>query len=399
MRNNPILIYTDFRKLFLARVTSAIGDKFFTLSLLWWLISFENGKILVSLSMAFTFLPSVIFSTIAGALSDRHNKKYLMLFADFTRAFILTIVLLLYISSILSPYILLIFVFVLYSFAPLFETSTASSIPLVVSKQHLSSAVAIDSSSIGISNVLGAMLGSIFIAVLGFKGAIIFNIVTYLLSFAFVFFINRQLTTNVQNNSFLDDIKQGLRYISKEKTNTLKLLIFFAFINLFISPILILIPVAVKFILNEDVKWFAIIETFFASGTILGAFIMSFKKDIKNNIIILMLTIFLFSVSYFIIAFSKNAILTSLMGFLCGFSISVGNVSIISYFQYLIDDEYKGRFFSLVNVIVYAVMPLSFIVNGFLIEAFEPQKIIIVNSTLSFIFAIYGFIKFRNFNK
>ncbi len=394
MKKHVLFLYPDFRNLFIARVVSAIGDKFLTLALLWWVIERES-KIGVSLVMAATFLPVVLFSPLMGTISDRNNKKYLMLIADMVRAFILFLILILLLKNILTLKILLMLIFALYSFAPLFETSTASSIPLLTSKEDLSKAVAIDSSSIGISNVVGAMLGSVFIAAIGFKGSIVLNILTYLLSFIFILFISKKLKIeNKESSNYTDDLKKGFCYIKNEKKDILKLLIYFAFLNFFVSPILIFIPLIVKFILLKDVKWLAILETFFASGVLFASFIMSFKKDIKGNLRLLIYTIFLFSISFSLSAVSKNSYITSFLLFLCGFSISCGNVAIVSYFQYKIDDEYKGRFFSLVNTVVYAIMPLSFVFNGGLIEKFDIKNVIFFNASMCFIIAMFG-LKFK----
>jgi MFS family permease len=192
MKGTLFKLFPDFTKLFIARVISAIGDKFFTLSLMWWVISLPNGKFGLSLAMAATFLPVVIFSPIMGTMADRHNKKYLMLLADFLRALFLSVILILLIYEKLSLTYLLIFVFFIYTFSPLFETSVSSSLLMITSENHLSAATAIDSSSIGISNVIGAMLGSILIAIIGFKGAVTFNMLTYLLSFSFVLLIRKK---------------------------------------------------------------------------------------------------------------------------------------------------------------------------------------------------------------
>jgi hypothetical protein len=341
-----------------------------------------------------------MFSPVMGALSDRHNKKNLMLLADFLRAFILIVVLLFLIKNELGFNKLLFLVFFLYSFTPLFETATASSLLHLTSDKYLPQATAIDSTSIAISNVIGAMLGGIFIAAIGFKGSIAVNILTYIVSFLFVSLIRKNLksSSEQERESYINDIKNGFLYLKNEKKDILKLLLFFGILNIFVSPILMFIPIIVKFILAEQVKWLAIGETFFALGVLLGSFLMSFKKTIEGNIKILMLTIFSFSVSFLLTAYSKIPILTSFYLFISGLSISIGNVAIVSYFQSKIDNEYKGRFFSLVNAVVYSIMPLSFILNGFMLEHMEPKIIIILNSVFSLSLAFFGYFKFSSEN-
>lgn len=393
MTQNPVIKYPEFRKLFISRVVSAIGDKFFSLSLVWWVINNISGYGL-SIAMTAMFLPSVIFSPLMGTLSDRHNKKALMISADILRAILLFILFLLIYKNLLSFSILIAIVFLIYSFAPLFETSVASSLWILTSKEDLPAATAIDSSSISISNVFGAALGSVFIAMLGFKGSVILNSLTYLLSFLFVFMIKKELKINAEIQSdYLKDLKDGFLYIKNNKTYILKLLMFFGFLNFFVSPILMIIPTIIKFILEKDVKWLAIIETFFASGTLIASYLMSYKKDTADNVKFLMISVFFFALSFLFTAYSRTPLITAFLIFICGLSISAGNVLILSYFQKEIDDEYKGRFFSLVNTIVYSIMPLSFIASGFLIEKIGVKNTVIFNSFFAFILGIYGLTK------
>jgi MFS family permease len=395
MTKNPLIKYPEFRKLFVSRVISAIGDKFFSLSLVWWVISNNNPGYALSLVMAAMFLPSVIFSPLMGTLSDRYNKKILMIFADLIRFSFLSILFFLISKEIFRFTILFIIVFLIYSFAPLFETSTASSLKILTSDKDLPRATAVDSSSIGISNVFGAALGSVFIAVLGFKGCVLLNAITYFLSFIFVYQIRKNLLIREENkSSYFNDLKDGFFYIKNEKKFILKLLIFFGILNFFVSPILMLIPVIVKFILEKEVKWLAIIETFFATGTLIASYLLSFKKDVVKNIEYLMISVLVFAISFFVTAFIKMPYITAFLIFICGFSISAGNVLILSYFQKEIDDKYKGRFFSLINTIVYSIMPLSFIINGFLIEKITVQNTILLNSLFAFMLGIYGLTNF-----
>jgi|YNPMSStandDraft_2_1061718.scaffolds.fasta_scaffold02616_4 MFS family permease len=395
MTQNPLIKYPEFRKLFISRVISAIGDKFFSLSLVWWVISNNNPGYSLSMVMAAMFLPSVIFSPLMGALSDRHNKKTLMITADIIRATLLFVLFTLIYKNLLNFSILILIVFLIYSFAPLFETSTASSLKILTSDKDLPQATAVDSSSIGISNVVGAALGSVFIAVLGFKGCVLLNAITYFLSFVFVYQIRKNLLIREESKpGYFNDLKNGFFYIKNEKKFILKLLIFFGILNFFVSPILMLIPVIVKFILEKEVKWLAIIETFFASGTLIASYLLSFKKDVAKNIEYLMISVLVFAISFFATAFIKMPYLTAFLIFICGFSISAGNVLILSYFQKEIDDEYKGRFFSLINTIVYSIMPLSFIINGFLIEKIDLKNTIFLNSLFAFMLGIYGLTNF-----
>ena len=106
VRTHPLALFADFRRLFAGRVVSAVGDKFFSIAIAWWVLS-EAGadsKLHLGLIMAVNVLPVVVFGPLLGTLSDRTNKRRVMLAADAARAaLVLTLALLLW-SGRLSLY-------------------------------------------------------------------------------------------------------------------------------------------------------------------------------------------------------------------------------------------------------------------------------------------------------
>jgi len=390
LKDHPLYIFKDFRNLFLGRVISAIGDKFFQIALIWWAMGEENGKFNVGLIMSANFLPIVLFGPFLGTYVDKSNKKINMLVADFFRAILVFTLSLFFYLKFLNFYIALTIIFLISFFAPLFESSVASSLLRLTSQKHLSQATAIDSSSMQISNVFGAAIGSIFISIIGIGGAFLFNGFTYLISFLFVFMIKTNLAkeNNINKKSYKEDLKDGISYLIKNHP-ILYLVMFFSILNFFISPIFILIPMIVKYIINESASWLAIFETFFAIGLTTMSLILSFKENYSKPYINLFYSIFIAGIFFFALFLTHNKYLLIIFLTLMGASISLGNVVILSLFQNNINEEFKGRFFSLITTISYSIIPISFITNSFIAEKFSVEIDIIANSVaviiLSFI--------------
>ncbi|PIS47643.1 MAG: antiporter, partial [Elusimicrobia bacterium CG08_land_8_20_14_0_20_51_18] len=302
-KEHPLFLFRDFRNLFLARMISAVGDKFFQIALVWWALGEgDRGKFNVGLIMAVNFLPVVLFGPFLGAYVDRANKKRAMLFADFARALLVFTLFILLRLDHLSLYAALALVFLLSGFGPMFESSVASSLFRLTSRDHLSQATAVDSSSIQLSGVFGAALGSVLITAIGIAGAFFFNSATYLLSFLFILMIKTSLAPEEgpSGGSYLRDLKEGFGYLTGNKP-VLYLVLFFSFLNFFIAPIFILIPMVVKFIILEDVKWLALFETFFALGSTAAAILLGFKKEYKTPYKNLFLSIFIAGLAFLLL--------------------------------------------------------------------------------------------------
>lgn len=353
------------------------------MAIAWWALNNapEHGKLHLGFIMAVTFLPVIIFGPFLGAVTDRHNKRHTMLLADLGRMFlVLTLGIFTY-TGHLQLWILYMLCFCISGFGPMFEASVAGSLLKLTSPQHLGAATATDSSVSQISAVFGSALGSFFIAAIGTAGAFFFNSFTYFLSFVFVWFITTNLNSDANENSlYFSELKHGFAYIFENKP-VLYLMLSFSIFNFFVGPILIIIPMLVKYILNDSVKWLAILETFFALGSAITALSLSFKSNYKNIYLWFFASLIIVAMSFGAIAFTQNKFIMCALLFICGCALGLGNAVALTLFQYEVPQNLKGRFFAVLTTVSYAVLPLTFMVNGLLADKVSVKFIIQANST------------------
>ena len=383
VKSHPLALFADFRRLFTGRVLSAVGDKFFSIAIAWWVLSKagESSKFHLGLIMAVNILPVVVFGPLLGTLSDRSDKRRVMLAADAARALLVLSLALLLWSGRLELYLLYAICFLISGFGPLFESAVAASILRLTSEEKMPQAVAADSSVMQFSNVIGSALGSVLMAVAGVAGAFLFNAAGYAASFAAVWGIKTPLAPEEKTEStFTAEFKEGLAYIFGNKP-VLWLILSFAAFNFFVGPILILIPMIVKFTLKESVTWLAIFETFFALGSSALAAALSFKSSygsIYRWFFCSLLAVGLcFGGLYF--TGDKYSICALLFG--AGAALGAGNAVILTLFQATVPDAMKGRFFSVLTTLAYAVLPATFMLNGMLAESFSVGFSIAMNAS------------------
>lgn len=369
MRAHPLYIFPDFRRLFIGRLVAQTGDKFFSLALSWWVISQAGeSKAHLGYLMAVNFLPVVLFGPFMGALADRFNRRSCMIFADLFRFSVVgALCVLLYLGQLTLP-LLYGLVFLIAVFVPLFESSVSSSLVDLTDEKNLAGATAADASCIQLSSVAGAALGSVLLAAIGVLGAFAANALAFLVSFGAVWGIKTPLEPKGDASSgYLVELKAGLTYIFSSRP-LLALLVVFAVVNLFAAPLLIIMPMLVKFSLNETAVWLAIFECFFAAGSALVAVALSVRPGRDNIYAALSVSMvavgFLFGSLGFI---HSKALLCGLL-FCIGAMLALGNAKAMMFFQHVVPDEMKGRFFAALYTLCFAVVPLSLAVNGALAE-------------------------------
>ena len=82
-----------------------------------------------------------------------------------------------------------------------------------------------------------------------------------------------------------------------------------------------------------------------------------------------------------------------------GAALGGGNTLALTLFQATVPDEMKGRFFSVLTTLAYAVMPLAFMVNGVLAERLSVDFCIAMNAAavllLSFVILLLPRIDYK----
>jgi DHA3 family macrolide efflux protein-like MFS transporter len=387
--DHPLFLFPDFRKIFAARLISAVGDKFYTIALAWWIISqgTDESKLHLGFLMAFNLLPVVLFGPFMGTMVDRLNKKHCMIAADLLRALLIgTLAVLLHLNALSLP-LLYLLCFATSVLVPLFESAVSSSLTQLTDEEHVSGAVALDSMVIQIANILGAASGAIFLATAGVIGAFLLNAASFLLSALFVLLIRTRLPRAESNEGYGTNFKEGFSFLWSRKP-ILWLLAAFALLNFTAAPLALMIPMIVQFQLNDTVTTIALFEAFLAAGTGVLTFGLSFRRSYRNIYPLLFGSIFVMgavmgglSMTYY-----KPLICAQLLAI--GMALALVDTVALSLFQHVVPSDMKGRFFALLTTTCFAVIPLSFLVNGLLSQLLTVSQLILLNGALTMLLAI-----------
>ncbi len=369
MKEHPLLLFPDFRKFFAGRFASAIGDKFFSIALAWWVVNRggPNASLHLGFLMTMTMLPIVLFGPVMGTLADRFNRKKCMITADSARLALLLVLSALLGTGRLTLPVLYLLVFSISTFMPLFEASANSSLEALTDNGHVTAAAAVNSTAFQFSSVIGAALGGAALAAVGTLGAFLFDGGTFCLSLLFILSIKADMSPPKNENGrpgYGRQMAEGFTYLRNNRPVASLLAVFGAF-NFFFSPVLLAIPLAVKFIIKEGPLWVGLFEGSLALGALLSALFLStrpFLRPYRKILGGLFLTAG--SIVLFGLAGQKQVMLAAL--FLAGLGLGTVNATTLALFQKLVPNAFRGRFFALMTTVCYAVMPLAFILFGFL---------------------------------
>lgn len=173
----------DFRHLFGARLVSLFGDWFNTLAVLALLRSLGHadasdfGWIVILKT-----LPTLFASPIAGVMADRLPRKSILIATDILRAGIVFAML----GQLVWPSVSVLYALVALQsvVSAFFEPARTALLPDIVRPEELTAANAVGAAAWSTMLALGAALGGLVTAALGWEVALGLDVVTYLLSAA-----------------------------------------------------------------------------------------------------------------------------------------------------------------------------------------------------------------------
>jgi MFS family permease len=181
-----------------------------------------------------------------------------------------------------------------------------------------------------------------------------------------------------------------LVYIRKEQV-IFSMVLLFAVLNFFASPIGIYMPVVAKKILNMGSEGFGFLSSAISIGAVLASLSLSALGNIKAKGLVIILGIFLGGWGIAFFGISTHLWLSLVLLGLVGFFFSWTNILIMSIFQAWVPNQMQGRVFGTVNTLALGLRPVSLALAGVLADLFRVQIVIFASGVLIALGGIYGF--------
>lgn len=218
--------YPSFRRLWIAQAISNFGDWFGLLALYALVQRYSDSEFLLGLVIVVKMLSLAFYSPIAGYLTDRFNRRILMIICDGGRALSLLLMLLVQQESLLwLAYALTGFQMML---SAIFEPAKTASIPNVAPPERLVDANIISTATWSIIFTTGMAIGGFATEWIGVEGVFILDAFTYLVSAWFIYRAvipqearRSNYVEGQKKPSFWEDVRQnigtdivlGIRYL------------------------------------------------------------------------------------------------------------------------------------------------------------------------------------------
>lgn len=168
-----------FRMVWIASLASNFGGLIQSVGASWMMTSLASSPAMVALVQSSTTLPIMLFSLWAGAIADNLDRRVVMLCAQ-SFMLVTSIILALFAwQGVLTPWLLLIFTFLIGCGTALNGPAWQASVGDMVPRNSLPGAVALNSMGFNIARSVGPAIGGAIVAAAGAAMAFLVNAISY----------------------------------------------------------------------------------------------------------------------------------------------------------------------------------------------------------------------------
>jgi predicted MFS family arabinose efflux permease len=204
----------DFRVYYAGTLVSQVCNWMQTVTQSWLVLELTNSPLLLGLIATLQFGPILLFSVFAGILADRLTKRNILILTQAVQAS-LSLALGLLVWSQHARYWTVAVMAVMWGIMSALDQPTRQSFIIeLVGRQHLASAVGMNSASFNTARIVGPAVAGILIARVGLFAAFVLNALAFLVSIGALTRVpGRPPVSRTGATPILEEIAEGIAYV------------------------------------------------------------------------------------------------------------------------------------------------------------------------------------------
>lgn len=382
----------NYRLYFAGQSVSLLGTWMQKTAVSWVIYSQTHSKFMLGLTLFASLFPSFLFSFLGGVVSDRYNRFKVLLVtqvASMVQAILLTV---LVFSGYYSVWAIMALTAVL-GLINAFDVPARQSLvyEMVDDKSDLPNALALNSSMVNLSRLIGPGIAGLIIEKFGDSVCFGANAISFIAVIGSLLMMRLpEFAPNPHGKNVLVDLKDGFEYI--RNTPTIKfMLLMLASISLFVLPFSTLIPVYAKDIFKGTASTFGVIDSVIGLGAFGGGIFLaslSAGTDLKK---ILAVNTVIFAVG--LIAFSHMhnypvaLFFSAIIGFGMMSQVTIGNTII----QTTATPEMRGRVISYYAMSFFGMQPLGGLLIGAVSQKIGVSDTVMAEGMIALLLGVLHF--------
>lgn len=365
----------DFALLWSGLTVSLLGDGIYIVAVAWQTYELSNTPTALSVVGAAWTLPTVLFLLVGGVLSDRVDRRHLMIGADLLRTVAIGAIAVLSLTGVIELWMLLVLVAVYGAGDALFLPSATAITPLLVPPDQLVEANALEYMVRPIAmRFAGPALGGALVATAGPGLGFAIDAASFAVSAVFIAAIRPRPGVPPASRSAIAEVREGFSYVRGTPWLWATLCASGLVIFAFFGPLQVLLPFRLKNELDVGAGTFGAVLAAGGLGSVVAALWIG-QWGLPRRLVTWMyvgwslatLEVALFAIAELPWVFMVIAAAGGLLD-------TVGNVAWGTLIRSRVPPELMGRVASLDWQMSISLTPISFALAGPIAEAVGTRE-------------------------
>ena len=357
--------HRNFRLFYAGQAISLIGTWIQQIALSWLVYRTTGSGFLLGLVTFCSQIPMLLFVPLAGLLSDRYDRRKLMIVA-YTLAAIQALTLgMLTLSGTIRTWQILLLGF-LYGVIMAFETPARQSLisQMVDSRDDLSNAIALNSVLMNSGRLIGPSIAGLLLVFISEGWCFLINAASFTAIIASAIMMRLPpKKAAVAHRSLLHDLGVAARYAWQMRPIRLFLLLV-ALISLTASPYTVLMPIFARDVFGGDAHTLGFLVGSAGLGAVIGTAFLTTRPNVFELSKLVPFTSATAGVALMLVGLSKIYWLSLVFMACLGFGIIVTAASVNMMLQTVVDEDKRGRIISFYAMAFLGMAPIGGLIAG-----------------------------------
>jgi len=354
---------------------SLLGSELVQFALVWWLTRTTGSAVVLAGATLVALLPQILVSPFAGALVDRWNRRWVMVFADASIALTTLALASLFALGVAQVWHVYVALLVRSAGSAFHWPAMQSSTSMMVPERHLARIGGLNQFLYGGAAILCPPLGALLLEVLPMHGILAIDVSTALLAILPLLVLSipvpARATTPTTVRTVLTDLRAGLRFVVAWRPLLAVILTAMA-VNLFASPAAALTPLLVTQHFGGGAIDLAGLQSARGFGMLAGGALLAVWGGFRRRIVTVAAALALLGAGFAAIGFLPPAAFTFAIAVFAftGVASTLCDGSLFAILQSTVPHEMQGRVLSLLLSGAKAATPIGLFAAGPIADRF-----------------------------
>jgi MFS family permease len=357
--------HRNYRLFYYGQGISLIGTWMQQVATGWLVYRMTNSPFLLGMVGFLGNAPSLVLAPVAGVLADRWSRHKLMFaIQGLAMAQALALAILVLTNYITVAWILALSLVLGVVNAFDLPVRQAFVLDMLDDREDLSNAIALNSSMVNGSRLIGPSLAGILIGIVGEGVCFLANGLSYIAVIAALAAMRiRPMTIETRDSSLVQHLKEGIKYAWEFKPIR-DILLLMSIVSLMAMPYIVLMPIFARDVLKSGPHTLGFLMASVGVGALVGAAIMASRKTVRGLMRFIPIAAGVFGAGLVAFSFSRTLPLSLVLMAVSGVGMMLHMNSCNTVLQTIADEDKRGRIMSFYTVAFRGSLPFGSLMAG-----------------------------------